>query len=263
MIWFHVPTQFQPNKIDLAISTILAIFLPILAGFLFQAVGALIPMIIYYGLAWGLVKWRRGSTGYFNKLEKKYPSAFFLNLILILTAVIFGYFSRITHSSGLTGVLMTALIWAPVNAASEQLLWIYLFESWDVYGDEIGRETQKNGKKYLFTIIGLIMFTIFVGTIHTFFWIGFLHVVDSANVFGIIFVMFTSVSGFIHIIAWRQSNQMIFTFIPHFLLNLIPTLYTGYSILPYLFPWKREFLLLGLFNGQGPCDLLFSYFINV
>lgn len=232
----HMPTQFQPDKADLAISAVVAIFLPILAGMLFRLIGALLPMILYYGLAWGLVKWRRGSTGYFNEFETKYPSAFFLNLVLIITAVILAYFSRITHSYDLTGVLLTALIWAPINAASEQLLWIYLFESWDYYGDEIEKETNKKGKKYLFTIIGLILFTVFVGTIHTFFWIGFLHVVDSANVLGIIFVMITSISGFIHIIAWRQSNQMIFTFIPHLILNLIPTLFTGYSILPYLLP---------------------------
>jgi hypothetical protein len=35
--------------------------------------------------------------------------------------------------------------------------------------------------------------------------------------------------------VWRESNQMIFTFIPHYLLNLLPFFWTGYSLLPYLF----------------------------
>lgn len=45
----------------------------------------------------------------------------------------------------------------------------------------------------------------------------------------------TSLSGFLHLIVWRQSRQMVFTFIPHLILNLVPIFWTNYSIIPYLF----------------------------
>ncbi|WP_158301057.1 hypothetical protein [Thermotoga maritima] len=49
-------------------------------------------------------------------------------------------------------------------------------------------------------------------------------------------MLMTTISGFIHIVVWRQSGNMVFTFIPHFLLNLGPLFWTGYSIVPYL--WR-------------------------
>jgi len=227
---------FNPHKIDLSISIFLVIFLPFFAGLLFQITGALLPILIYYGLAWGIVKVRRGSTGYLNEFKKKYPLSFIINLLIILSSMIFGFFGRITHSSDYLGVLLTALIWAPLNAASEQLLWIYIFESWDLY--YINDESEENPKikRVLFRIIGLVLFTIFVGTIHTFFWTQFLHIVDPNTIYGIIFVLLTTLSGYLHIIVWRQSNQMILTFIPHFILNFIPIFFTGYSLLTYLLP---------------------------
>ncbi|TFF97678.1 MAG: hypothetical protein EU547_03640 [Promethearchaeota archaeon] len=230
-------TRFHPNKIDLFLSAILAIIFPFLAGLVFQFVGALLPMVLYYGLAWGIVKWRRGSTGYFNQFKNKIPISFVLNIIIILSSIIFAFFGRLTHSFNYLEMLLTAFIWAPINAASEQLLWIYIFESWDFYftNNDKNDEDTKN-KKILFRIIGLILFTLFVGTIHTFFWTLFLHVVDPTTIFGIIFVLLTTISGFLHIIVWRQSNQMVLTFIPHFILNFIPIFFTGYSIIIFLFP---------------------------
>ncbi|MEZ4832217.1 MAG: hypothetical protein R2873_09485 [Caldilineaceae bacterium] len=124
------------------------------------------------------------------------------------------------------GVLLTALIWAPLNASTEQLLWIYIFDAWDLYPERT---------KIAYRAIGLLFFSAFVGLIHALFWVKFLHTVESSVLFGVIFVALTSLSGYIHIIVWRQSRQMVFTFIPHLLLNLAPLFWTHYSILPYLF----------------------------
>ena len=66
------------------------------------------------------------------------------------------------------------------------------------------------------------------------YWAKFLETVDPKQVLGLVFVVLTTVSGFLHLVVWRKSNQMIFTFIPHFLLNLVPIFWTNYSILPYL-----------------------------
>lgn len=219
--------SWKPTKTDLALAAGTAIFLPFVAGFLYQRTGAFLPMLLYYGLAWGLVKWRRGATGYRNPFPARPPFAFYLNLLVIVTGLVFAWLSPIINPTiSPLGMLLTALVWAPLNASTEQLLWIYIFESWDLY--PMKQPIVSRG-------IGLLLFTAFVGLIHTSFWVLFLHTVQSGTLFGTLFIILTSVSGFLHLVVWRQSRQMAFTFIPHLLLNLLPIFWTHYSILPYLF----------------------------
>ncbi|MCY3413379.1 MAG: hypothetical protein INQ03_17195 [Candidatus Heimdallarchaeota archaeon] len=220
-------TMWIPNKVDLFLSVLIAVLFPFLAQILLDITGAFLPLLLYYGLAWGIVKIRRGSTGYFNPLSRKIPVFFIINMIVTLITLIFAYLARLVDIEATnTGILITALIWAPINAASEQLLWIYIYESWDLY---------PNVKKKISRSIGFIMFTVYVGLIHMVFWSTFLHTVDPASLFGILFIISITISGYIHILVWKESNQMIFTFIPHFLLNLIPIFWTRYSMVPYLF----------------------------
>lgn len=222
----HSITRWRPQKIDLVFATTIGILFPVFAGLLFSATGAFLPMLLYYGLAWILIKWRRGSTGYFYPLPKKVTVFFYLNVGVILISLICAYLARNTFPNNeFFGILMTAVVWAPLNAASEQLLWIYIFEAWDLYPSKL---------KIGYRLVGLILFSAFVGMIHTMYWAKFLTTVDPHRVFGVIFVILTSVSGFLHLVVWRKSNHMIFTFIPHFLLNLIPIFWTGYSIIPSL-----------------------------
>ncbi len=221
-----VITRWQPQKLDLGLALLIAPILPIVAGLLYGLTGALLPMMLYYGLAWGLVKWRRGSTGYFNPLPARITIFFYINLGVILASLVCAYMARNYFVDNTTvGILITALIWAPINAATEQLLWIYLFETWDLYPAK---------SSPAFRLIGLALFAVFVGSIHTMFWAKFLDPVDPSQVFGVAFVLLTTVSGFLHLVVWRKSSQMIFTFIPHLLLNLVPLFWTRYSILPFL-----------------------------
>ena len=191
-------------------------------------------MILYYGMAWGIWIWRRGNSGYSLKTKILIPRAFVVNVIVIGLALVFAFLARNQDlTPNFTGAILTGLVWAPINAASEQLLWIYLYDSWDIYTPSKG---QYSTKKWVWIrrIVGIILFTAFVGTIHTMFWVEFLHPVTANNIFGVIFIILTTLSGYIHIIAWRESNNMVYTFIPHFLLNLAPLFWTGYSILPFL-----------------------------
>jgi hypothetical protein len=218
--------QWRPEKLDLGLAVLITLLLPMVAGLLYGLTGALLPMLLYYGLAWGLVKWRRGSSGYFNPFPKRITVFFYINLGVILTSLVCAYLARnFSLDSNLTGILLTALIWAPVNAATEQLLWIYLFEAWDLYPEKLHPA---------FRLIGLALFTAFVGFIHTMFWAKFLNTVDPKQMLGLAFILLTTASGFLHLVVWRKSNHMILTFIPHFLLNLIPIFWTNYSILPFL-----------------------------
>ena len=222
----RVTAQWHPKKLDLFLAVIIAFLLPLIAGLLYGWTGALLPMLLYYVLAWGIVKWRRGSTGYFNPFPKRITPFFYLNLAVILSSLVFAYLARNQFpDSTLIGILITALLWAPLNAATEQLLWIYLFEAWDLYPEK---------PRPVFRLIGLALFAAFVGLIHTMFWAKFLETVDPKPLFGLAFILLTTVSGFLHLLVWRKSNHMILTFIPHFLLNLIPIFWTSYSILPHL-----------------------------
>ncbi len=223
-------TTWKPQKLDLALSAGIAVFLPLVAGFLYGRTGALLPMLLYYGLAWALVKWRRKTIGYGNAFPSRPPLAFYLNLALILCCLACAWLSPVIDPViRPLGMLLTALVWAPLNASTEQILWIYIFEAWDLYPRKAGTAGRVTGR-----VVGLLLFSAFVGLIHTRFWAQFLTTVEPGTVFGILFVVLTSLSGFLHLIVWRKSQQMLFTFIPHLLLNLVPIIWTHYSILPYL-----------------------------
>jgi hypothetical protein len=226
-------SSWNPNRFDLLLAFLIVLIIPILARILYFASGALIPLIIYYGAAWGISIWRRGNSGYSMKTKVLIPKAFVINIIVIGLALVCAFLARNKDLiPNYTGVMLTGLIWAPVNAASEQLLWIYLYDSWDLY-NPLKKQYSTRNRVWIQRIVGFSLFTAFVGTIHTFFWVEFLDPVMSDNIFGVIFILLTSLSGYIHILAWRESNNMVYTFIPHFLLNLVPLFWTGYSILPF------------------------------
>lgn len=224
-------TAWEPDRVDLIIAAAITLAFPLLAGWLFGMTGALLPMILYYSLAWGVSLWRRGSTGYFTRPVGRPPRAFYLQVGVIAAALVCAYQARITVPLPDTlGVLLTAIVWATLNASSEQLLWLYIFDSWDL--GPIPKGSAKG--KLVRRSIALVLFSVFVGTIHTLFWVRFLHTVDASMTLGAVFVVLTSVSGYLHIIVWRTSRRMVYTFIPHMLLNLLPLFWTGYSIVPYL-----------------------------
>jgi hypothetical protein len=250
---------WKPTKLDLILSAGIAISLPILAHYLFQFTGALIPLLIYYSLAWILPIWRRKGTGYNTKGFRKHQIAFYINTALIIICLVFLYLGKIIPDEiSITGAILTALIWAPINASSEQLLWIYIFESWELYPialaskitkgldseiinestsestDNADSNSSNKAKIWIFRIIGVIFFSCFVGLIHIMFWANFLHLVDQSSIFGILFIILSTITGFMHIIVWKKSKNMLFTFIPHLLLNAIPIIWTTYSIIPYL-----------------------------
>jgi len=116
--------------------------MPVIAGYLFDITGALLPMAIYYGLfAVLIVRWRRGSLGYSIDRDNMkgqfrayftplFGMLFFLQTILVIiswfTLVRTGFLDPI-------GWILTLVIWAPINAFSEQLIWLYTFDSFAEY----------------------------------------------------------------------------------------------------------------------------------
>ena len=102
---------WQPAKLDLGLAAGTALALPLVAGILYRQTGAFLPMLLYYGLAWGLVKWRRGATGYGNPMPARPPLAFYLNVGVIVVGLICAWLSPIiTSDIQPVGVLLTALV---------------------------------------------------------------------------------------------------------------------------------------------------------
>jgi len=223
--------NWKPKPADLVISSVMALCFPVLAGFLYTETGALLPIILYYFAAWSISIFRRGGSGYHFKNLSAPPVWFYINLAVIAATLVVSFFIRVeTENPYLIGVLCTGVIWAVANASTEQLLWLYIFDAWDLYK----KDTLSRTCRVFMRTTGLVLFSLFIGTIHALFWAKFLHTVNATGILAILFILGTTVSGYLHILVWRKSSQMLYTFIPHFMLNLFPLVWTGYSILPYL-----------------------------
>ncbi|MFW9919608.1 MAG: hypothetical protein ACFFED_08415 [Candidatus Thorarchaeota archaeon] len=231
-----VPDNFQPNSLDLALATLAAIGLPIAAGFLFNATGALIPLILYYGVfCWGIVKWRRGATGYeINKgqLRKQFVSyvrpLFIILLMLQLVLVGSEFITYLPVSNfDLLGFIITLSIWPVLNAFSEQLIWIYTFDSFAEYFKE-------GTKRKVMITIGGLMYVILISLIHLLFWILFLPEGQSIFPFSALIVPIQTAIAIGYIFLYRQSKSMWPLGLIHVLINITSTALSGYSMLPFL-----------------------------
>ena len=231
-----VPDNFQPTYLDLVIAAIAAIGLPLAAGFIFNATGALIPLIIYYGVfCWGIVRWRRGALGYelnrgaLRKQFAGYLSSIFV-IILILQLILVGFeFITVQRVSdfNLLGFIITLVVWPPLNAFSEQLIWIYTFDSY--------AEFFKEGpKRKAMIAIGGILYITLISLIHLLFWILFLPEGQYVFPFSELFVPIQTVIAIGYIFLYRRAKSMWPLGIIHVLINITSIALSGYSILPFL-----------------------------
>jgi len=231
-----VPDNFQPTYLDLVLATLAAIGLPIVAGYLFTLTGALLPLILYYGLfCVGIVKWRRGSLGYeisrgaIRQQFASYMSTIFL-VILILQLILVGFeFITVQQVSdfNLLGFIITLAIWAPVNAFSEQLIWIYTFDSY-------GEFFKEGPKRKIMIAIGGVLYVALISLIHLLFWILVLPGGQYVFPFSELFVPIQTMIAIGYIFLYRKSKSMWPLAIIHILINITAIALSGYSILPVL-----------------------------
>jgi len=231
-----VPDNFQPNYLDLVLAALAAIGLPIAAGYLFNVTGALIPLILYYGVfCVGIVRWRRGALGYeinrgaIRKQFASYVSSIFV-VILILQLILVGFeFITVQQVSNfnLLGFILTLAIWAPVNAFSEQLIWIYTFDSY--------AEFFKEGpKRKVMIAIGGLLYIILISLIHLLFWILVLPEGQNVFPFSALFVPIQTLIAIGYIFLYRKAKSMWPLGIIHVLINITAIGLSGYSMLPVL-----------------------------
>ena len=231
-----VPDNFQPTYLDLVLATLAAIGLPFAAAFLFNATGALIPLLLYYGVfCWAIVRWRRGAIGYeidrgeIRKQFASYVSSIFV-ILLILQLILIGFefitFQRVSDFN-LLGFIITLVIWAPVNAFSEQLIWIYTFDSY--------AEFFKEGpRRKLMIAIGSILYITLISLIHVLFWILVLPEGQYVFPFSELFVPIQTLISIGYIFLYRKAKSMWPLGIIHVLINVTAIALSGYSILPIL-----------------------------
>jgi hypothetical protein len=231
-----VPENFQSTYLDLVLATLAAIGLPLAAGYLFHATGALIPLILYYGVfCWAIVRWRRGAVGYglnrgaIRKQFASYVSSIFV-VILVLQLILVGFeFITVQQVSdfNLLGFVVTLAIWAPMNAFSEQLIWIYTFDSY--------AEFFKEGpKRKVMIAIGGLLYIALISLIHLLFWILVLPEGQYVFPFSELFVPIQTVIAIGYIFLYRKSKSMWPLAIIHVLINITAIALSGYSILPVL-----------------------------
>ena len=125
------------------------------------------------------------------------------------------------------GWILTLTIWAPMNAFSEQLIWLYTFDSF--------AEFYKEGRKRsAMILIGGGLYIALIGLIHALFWGKFL--LESSYVFGFtqVFFIIQFIMPIGYVFLYRGTGSMWPVGIIHLLLNVTGVLFSGYSILPYL-----------------------------
>ncbi len=193
-------------------------------------------MAMYYGLfAILIVRWRRGSLNYelqkgnLKTQFKSYVTPLFIVLFILQGVLVVTSWFTLVRRGFLDpiGWVLTLLIWAPINAFAEQLIWVYTFDSF--------AEFYKEGRKRsIMVIIGGALYLAIIGLIHALFWGKFL--LESNYVFGFtqIFFIIQFIIPIGYIFLYRRTGSMWPLGFIHVFLNLTGVLFSGYSILPYL-----------------------------
>lgn len=221
-------TDFKSTNLDLALAVIATVGLPILCGKLYDSTGALIPMAVYYGVfCFGIVKWRKGTLDY--RWPAKLLSPLFIGLGII-QLLIFYSSSKIVISAeefALKGLILTLLIWAPINAFAEQLLWIYIY---DAFANRFEGKTLK----ILFSGLGIICYWGMIALIHILFWAKFLMKFHPAAPYWQIFMGLQYPLTIGYLIIYRRTKSMYPIALLHLFQDVTGVVAAGYSLGPYL-----------------------------
>ncbi|MBN2228297.1 MAG: hypothetical protein JW779_01815 [Candidatus Thorarchaeota archaeon] len=236
MLSDFVHDNYHPKQLDLIIATIAAILMPIIAGYLFDITGALIPMAIYYGLfAILIVKWRKGSLDYkiqrgnIRQQFRSYLTPLFISLFALQGVLVITSWFTIIHIGILDplGWILTLAIWAPINAFSEQLIWLYTFDSY--------AEFYKEGRKRsIMVFVGGALYITLIGMIHALFWGKFLLGSNYVFLFTELFFIIQFIMPIGYVFLYRRTGSMWPVGFIHLFLNVTGVLFSGYSIIPYL-----------------------------
>jgi hypothetical protein len=221
--------EFRATNLDCLLALVIAFGLPVACGLLYPLTGALVPLALYYGLCCvGVVKWRRGTLEY--RRPKTWAFPIFLTMIAmqLLQQIIGFVLVQPVPSPSAVGMLLTLIVWAPLNALMEQLSWIYCYDAF------ASRFTKKN-QRIMGNIIGLVLMLSLVGLIHVLFWAKFTPAYLVSSSFFVFTALQFATTG-LYIVLYRKVHSMIPLALVHIISDVGLVLVSGFSILPYLLP---------------------------
>ena len=222
--------EFRATNLDCLLALVIAFGLPVACGLLYPLTGALVPLALYYGLCCiGVVKWRRGTLEY--RRPKTWALPIFLTMIAMqLIQQIIGFvLAQPVPNPDAVGVLLSLVFWAPLNALTEQLSWVYCYDAF------ASRFTKKN-QRIVGNIIGLMLMLSLVGLIHVLFWAKFTPAYSAISSFFLVFMTLQFATTGLYIMLYRKARSMIPLALVHIISDAGLVLVPGFSILPYLLP---------------------------
>jgi amino acid transporter len=215
------------TNLDLALSTLVALGLPFLCAALWELTGgATASLYVYYVLACVvLVRCRKGTLDY--RRPARWPWGWFAAGVALAGAITATNWGRYPdYGAAPLGLALTALIWAPLNGALEQLSWQYVLDAW--------RNRWPGGwRRRAATAVGVLLLLTLVTLIHVVFWVLFLpeKLPGDAPWLSPVLNTLLTVS---YVALYLRSRSMWPTFIVHTLVDLQLVLLANYSILPHL-----------------------------
>ena len=219
--------KFKATSLDLGLALIATFLLPIACWLLLDWSGAILPLLLYYGVfCTAIVLWRKKSLDYVRPVSWSFK--LFIGLLALQIFIqTNAYLTVIPVNDPWDRVLLTLLIWVPINAAMEQLLWVYIFDAFET------RWTERR-KRFIGGVIGMLMAVLFVGLIHVLFWSKFLPSFESITPWSQIFLIAQSVITPGYLLLYRRTGSMWPVFAIHIIADAVLVLGAMYSIWPAL-----------------------------
>src|SRR5215831_9850317 len=219
--------DFRATNLDLVLASLIALGLPLATSWLYTATGgATASLILYYVVCCVIVfLWRKRTLDY--RRPARWPWLLLgLSLLLPLANAARNWGTLPNAHAPLWGLLVTALIWGPMNAALEQLSWFYVFDAW--------RNRWRTGNlRWVGLLVGAALLVTLVALIHILFWARFLPVATNARL-GFLTPILNLVLTAAYGALYYRSRSMWPVFIIHYLVDLQLVLIGNYSITPYL-----------------------------
>jgi hypothetical protein len=219
--------DFRATNLDLVLASLIALGLPVATSWLYTATGgATASLILYYVICCVIVVlWRKRTLDYHR--PARWPWLLLgLSLLLPLANAALNWGTLPNAHAPLWGLLVTALVWAPMNAALEQLSWFYVFDAW--------RNRWRVGNlRWVGLAIGALLLVTLVALIHILFWSRFLPVATNAPL-GFLTPILNLILTAAYGALYYTSRSMWPVFIIHYLVDLQLVLIGHYSVVPYL-----------------------------
>jgi hypothetical protein len=218
--------DFRSTNLDLLLGATVALGLPAACAWLWEAThGALSGLALYYLVCCVIVRWRKGTLDY--AWPARWPWALLaISLLPPLALAALNWDTLPDTQAPFGGLLATALVWAPLNAAMEQLSWLYVLDAW--------RNRWPDGRpRRLGLLAGVVLMVVFVTLIHVIFWIRFLPAAEPSPWSWAIVPVNLGLTTCYALLYYR-SRSMWPTFGIHLLADLQLVLIARYSIIPHL-----------------------------